>query len=1063
MLMDRSVRTVAWLLFVSGACALIFQTAWFREFRLVFGASTPASAAVLAIFMGGLGLGNALLGRRADATVNPLRLYALLELSISLLSAASPLLVAVIRSVYLSLGGQESLGLTFATLLRLLLTALILGLPTFLMGGTLPAAAKAATSPDDVGRSSVGWLYGLNTLGAVLGALLSTFFLLERLGTHGTLWFACGANMLNALAAWQLSRTLSLTSSQSKPPAEREKSRMKPPGNRRVEEAVPPEVPNTFPPSVWYFAAGLVGCAFFLMEIVWFRMLSPILGGTTFTFGLILAVALAGIGLGGACYPLVFHQRRPALSSFIQTLGWEAFAIGLPFALGDRLAVLAAVLRSFAHYGFSGQVLGWLVVAVIVVFPAALVSGIQFPLLIGLIGQGNRDVGKQVGQAFGWNTVGAMIGSLAGGFGLLGLLSATGVWQAVVVVLSLFALALLLVELRRRRAVGQVLLPLCIVGLAALCVMMPGPTAVWRHSGIGAGRVNLPPPTQIGLKNWMHSIRRKLIWQADGQEAAVGINVQSGVAFLVNGKSDGNAISDAPTQIMLGALGVLLHPAPHDGLVIGLGTGESAGWMAHMPAMRSVDVVELEPVVANVAEACAPLNHNVLAHPKVRLIFNDAREQLQVTQRTYDLIASEPSNPYREGIASLYTREFYTAVRQRLKPGGLFLQWLQAYEIDGATGRTVIATLCSVFAHVEIWQTQRHDLVLVCSDEPLAYRAADLRLRMAMPEMRRALRIAWQATTVEGVLGHLVAGDRYAQAVARSPLGVVNTDDRNVLEYAFARTVGREGEYIVDRLYAEAVAAGLHTPERLAQEIDWRKTADLRLLRRSAEAPSAAADGAALPPELRQRLTAIRLLRNGDFAGAARIWEALPFPPEEHFEQLWVGLALAESGNAKAADIIKMLAPSAPLDADALAAILALRQMRADEAVAQLESLYLRLREDAMVVETVIERTLVAAAELVNSHPQHGPRLFRALSQPFSVYLLEQNRVEVLLSAAQKTNIESLAAAIELLEPHPPWNATLLELRVATYEKTRHPRLARARRDLAEFRRQSPESDVLRP
>src|SRR4029453_7143763 len=141
--MDRSVRTVAWLLFVSGACALVFQTAWFREFRLIFGASTPASAAVLAIFMGGLGLGNAILGRRADRAANPLLLYARLEFAISLLSAASPMLVAFVRSIYLTAGGQETLGLWGATLARLLLQAVVLGLPTFFIGGKLPARAPA--------------------------------------------------------------------------------------------------------------------------------------------------------------------------------------------------------------------------------------------------------------------------------------------------------------------------------------------------------------------------------------------------------------------------------------------------------------------------------------------------------------------------------------------------------------------------------------------------------------------------------------------------------------------------------------------------------------------------------------------------------------------------------------------------------------------------------------------------------------------------------------------------------------------------------------------------------
>src|SRR5262245_8803094 len=298
-----NTRIVSLLLFVSGLCALVFQTAWLREFRLIFGASTPASAAVLAIFMGGMGLGNIVLGRRADRAANPLQMYAMLELAVSCTSIASPLLVQVARAIYLWLGGQELLGVTGATVARLALSALVIGPPTFFMGGTLPAAARAVTGAEDEGRRDVGWLYGLNTLGAVAGALLATFFLLERLGTRETLWLAGAINLANAAAAWWLSGAAQ--------PAELPKS---PAPRARIDkkrrEAVPvaaatpaePAEKPTVSPALVYAAATIVGGVFFLMELVWYRMLGAILGGSTFTFGLILAIALAGIGIGGAIY-----------------------------------------------------------------------------------------------------------------------------------------------------------------------------------------------------------------------------------------------------------------------------------------------------------------------------------------------------------------------------------------------------------------------------------------------------------------------------------------------------------------------------------------------------------------------------------------------------------------------------------------------------------------------------------------------------------------------------------------------------------------------------------------
>ncbi len=202
---NRFALPVIGLLFISGMCALVFQVTWLREFRLVFGASTPASAAVLAIFMGGLGAGNALLGQRADHAARPLRLYAALELVIAVSAAASPWLVDVVRWLYIAVGGQPVLGLFGAAVVRLFLATLVMGIPTLAMGGTLPAAARAVTLQSDVSRRDVALLYGLNALGAVTGTLLSTFFLVERFGTRQTLWMAAALNLGLAATAYGVS------------------------------------------------------------------------------------------------------------------------------------------------------------------------------------------------------------------------------------------------------------------------------------------------------------------------------------------------------------------------------------------------------------------------------------------------------------------------------------------------------------------------------------------------------------------------------------------------------------------------------------------------------------------------------------------------------------------------------------------------------------------------------------------------------------------------------------------------------------------------------------------
>ena len=282
--MLRQVILVAGLLFGSGMCALIYQMVWLREFRFVFGASTLASAAVLSVFLGGLGAGGFWFGRRVDRNPRPLALYAYLELLIAASAALTPLLVWIAREFYVALGGVLLMGPVVATLVRLVLTACALAIPTFLMGGTLPAAARAVGGDEDAGRRRVAVLYGINTLGAVTGALLATFALLERLGADATLWAAAALNAIVGGYALWIARTYPAVFDKQVPVARAADSEVQRSGYVRM---------------LIFATAAVVGLAFLLMELVWYRMLAPLLGGTTYTFGLILAVALLGIGLGG--------------------------------------------------------------------------------------------------------------------------------------------------------------------------------------------------------------------------------------------------------------------------------------------------------------------------------------------------------------------------------------------------------------------------------------------------------------------------------------------------------------------------------------------------------------------------------------------------------------------------------------------------------------------------------------------------------------------------------------------------------------------------------------------
>jgi hypothetical protein len=395
------VGSVGLLLFGSGACALIYQTVWLRQFRLIFGASTAASAAVLAIFMGGLGLGGLLIGKRIDRLRNPLAIYGFLEVGVSLFAGLTPILFWLVRHLYLAMGGSFALGQFVATVVRLLLSVVVLAIPTILMGGTLPAASRAVEG-DDAGRLSVSILYAANTVGAVIGTVFSTFYLLETFGNLKALIAAALLNAIVGLAAIAYS-------------------------NRVGDSDITHEAsttPAVAPHRLVYAAAAVVGFAFFLMELVWYRMLAPILGGTTYTFGLILAVALAGIGAGSFVYALL-RRTRATLGAFAVLCAVEALTIAIPFALGDRLASLSLFLRALGTFGFSGFVLAWSLVTVIVIFLPAFIAGAQFPVLISLLGEGAEDVGRHVDDVPGTRWAQSRARSSAE-FGALPLLTAPG-------------------------------------------------------------------------------------------------------------------------------------------------------------------------------------------------------------------------------------------------------------------------------------------------------------------------------------------------------------------------------------------------------------------------------------------------------------------------------------------------------------------------------------------------------------------------------------------------------------------------------------------------------------
>jgi len=1026
---------LATLLALSGACALVYQMAWLREFRLVFGGATPATAAVLAIFMGAMGAGSALFGRKAEASDNPLRLYALIELGVGVAALLTPLLLSLVRWLYLSTGGIAALGQVTATLLQLLLATLVLAPPCLLMGGSLPAAFKWVETDQDEQRGSLGVLYGVNTLGALSGVLLSTFWLLEHWGIRTTVMTAAFVNLLIGAAAWWAARVASPAPS------------LKPAASQSATS-------SSLTTRFIYLGAGITGFTFFLSELVWFRLLAPLLGSSVYGFGLILALALTGIGVGGLWYRLFWASRPGAVTfaALARVAAWQVLFLALPWALGDRIAVFAIDVNQLRTLGLSGQVVGWTLISSLLVLGPSVLAGVQFPLLVGLLGSGNHDAGRHVGYAYAANTLGAITGSLAGGFLLLPWLTAPGSWRGVMLLTLLLSLGASALGAKSTSRRVWPVLALLWLAAGSLIFISTGPSAAWRHKPIGYGRVESLPATINGLRGWLNASRWKIAYEFEGREASVAaVSSDDGYCLYVNGKSDGSAFGDADTQVMQGLVPAMLHPAPHNAFIVGLGTGTTAGWVADVPGMERVDVVELEPGMSVLArDHFAPVNRNVLAKPNVRLIAGDAREALLAAGNSYDLIISEPSNPYRAGVSALFTQEFYAAAKARLKENGLFAQWVQGYEVDAQAIRQVYATLTAVFPHVETWISGPNDLLFIGHLSPPAYPLQQIRERITQPLYAEALKRVWLAQSVESVLAHHLASPEFARSLLQATPAHINTDDRNLLEYGFARALSKDNQFETTQVLSMAIATETDVPAHLVAEIDRNRITHERLR-------MLAADGStfSIPSDLagddQRRAEALVAFARGNHESVIAAWTGAPSSP---FEQLMLLESTAQAGPAEAMPpLVEAVRADWPADASFWAALSAFRHESYDDATAHLLDGFKSARQQVWVRLSSMQTALSLVPPLVAANRDLAPSFMELLRQPFPGGLADPARLNTLVEIIPLLSAAHQLEVLAMFEPHPPWQRAFLEFRLKTYRAASHPRTQQAERDVEEFLR----------
>jgi spermidine synthase len=656
----------------SGCAALIYEIVWFQLLQLAIGSSAVSLAVLLGTYMGGMCLGSLALPRFISARQHPLRVYAALELGIGVFAILVLFLVPYLDQVYAAIASHGLQGIA----LRAILAAICLLPPTLLMGASLPAMSRWVESSPS-GISWMGYLYGSNIAGAVFGCLLAGFYLLRIYDMAVATYIAAAVNLTVALISYLLSsKQVSGATTTASGPAL--------PGSRAI-----------------YLAIALSGMTALGAEVVWTRLLSLMIGATVYTFSIILAVFLIGLGLGSAAGSAL-SRKQPRIALGVSQLLLAAAIFWSAYALSDSLPYwpVNPFLTTSPWFNFQID----MVRCLWAVLPASILWGASFPLALAAAAGPGQDPGRLVGQTYAANTIGAILGAI--GFSLLFI-----PWigsqncERLMIGISLIAGLLVLAPAARTTsgAIG-------LIAASALIIMLIESVHEAPWLAVAYGRRML---TTTGTGD--------LLFRGEGTNASIVVSrVQGGrIYFHVSGKVEASTEPfDMRLQRMLGHLPALIHPDPKSVLIVGFGAGVTAGTFVVHPEISKITICEIEKLIPpTTSRFFGEENYHVLTDRRTTVHYDDARHYVLTTDDKFDIITSDPIHPWVKGTATLYSKEYFEICKRHLNPGGVVTQWVPLYESDPETIKTELSTFFEVFPNGSVWANdingEGYDVVLL--------------------------------------------------------------------------------------------------------------------------------------------------------------------------------------------------------------------------------------------------------------------------------------------------------------------------------------------------------------
>ena len=799
------------MFFLSGAAALIYQVVWVRSLTLIFGGSHLAVTAVLSIFMAGLAIGGYVIGKYVDTVKKPLRLYGLLELGIALFAVIFVGLMNLYPSIYILLARGRDDSPLYLSFIRILFSVIALIVPTTLMGGTLPVLSRFLSHHTKNLRNHLSFLYGFNTLGAVLGATAAGFFLLRLYSVSATLAIAVVTNASIGIISilFQDKAAALFATGASGPQGDSTAT--------RSESTFGNNTGNLRPHQLVLWGIGVSGFCALGYEVLWTRILTIVIGASVYGFTIMLVAFLTGIALGSEAYglfPRIFRFPDKGIGRSIYWFGVVQVIIGLSallvtLSIRDLPANIAGLQNYFNRItpGFFGaKVWTNFVLAFSYLVVPAFFMGLAFPLAGRVHAEYKKLIGSAVGEVLAYNTVGAILGAALSGFVMIYLFGIERSLQMFIVVNVGYGLIVIFSILNRKRVTVAMSL---LTGVVLLFLALNHQALrLWDTKYFAIYRSNAPEvfrsPTMIrdAMKN------NDVLYYAEGVEAIVSsIKIKGGEqSFITNGRVEASThLEDQQCQFTLGHLPMLLNRNPKRVLVVGTGSGMTLGATSVHPSVEQITLAEIEPKVLGVARTFEQYNHHVLDNPKLKIVLNDGRNFLLTTEEKFDVITADPIHPWFRGAGYLYTTEYFKLASEHLRSGGIVCQWLPIYELTPENVKSVVKTFKQHFPYTMLWLTHK-DAEIIGSNAPIIIDEAELGKRIAEPAISKDLTRVMMGSAAD-FLSYFVMGAEGMRQFSKG--AIINTDDNLYLEFSAPDSIGNY------RVMGENVTAILRNGESI--------------------------------------------------------------------------------------------------------------------------------------------------------------------------------------------------------------------------------------------------------